>query len=272
MTTNSQTPSLETDCATGEPRLPHGRRRLSRTSRLPTMALAALVLSIGGRVARAGEAASSGVAPTAVERTGAPEKAAQGFSAQSLVAQAEVDLAAGHPGLAILTYRRARLLAPRAPAVTAGLARAQSLAGLPADDASGAMRVAGRLDADEWGWLGMLGLIVAGAGLVALSWGLIRRRGFLALALGGLGMASLGFLSAAEVTPQPNRAVVIAPDTLARIAPFEKAEQAFAVPEGATVTVERIYDHYALIACAEGHGWVPERGVEIILPSIGRRS
>jgi hypothetical protein len=244
----------------------------SRASRQAAIALVALVLSFGGSAARAAEAAPSDVAPITLGRTAVSDGEAQGFSSRSLVAQADADLAAGHPGLAILQYERARLLAPRAPAVTAGLARARSAAGLPTAEASPVVRVARRLDANEWGWIGMAGLILGAASLVALCWGLIRRRRFLALALGSVGIASVGFLSAVEVTPPPNRAVVVAPNAVARIAPFAKADQAFAVPEGAVVTVERTYDHYALVAGAEGHGWVPEGGLEIIVPSTGKRS
>lgn len=272
MTINPQTFPPRRAPVTDEPRRSRDHLRLSTASRRATVALVALVLSVGGQVARAGEAAPPAAAPTAVQGTNASEGAAQGFSARSLVAQAEADLAAGHPGLAILGYERARLLAPRAPIVTAGLARAQSIAGLPSNEASPAVRFTGRLDANEWGWIGMAGLILAGAGLVALFWGLIRRRGFLVLALGGIGIASVGFLSAVEVTPPPNRAVVVAPNAVARIAPFAKADQAFAVPEGAIVTVERTYGNYALIANPEGRGWIPEGGVEIILPAKGKHS
>ena len=147
-----------------------------------------------------------------------------------------------------------------------------SIAGLPPADASVAARVARRLDADEWGWIGIAGLVLAAAGLVAFSWGLIRRRGFLLLALGGVGMASVGLLSAAEVTPPPDRAVVVASDAVARIAPFAKADEAFSVPEGSLVTVERTYGNYTLIAAPEGRGWVAKGGVEIILPATGKRS
>jgi hypothetical protein len=189
-----------------------------------------------------------------------------------LVATAEADLAAGHPGPAIVQYERARLLAPRAPAVAAGLARARSIAGLPPAEASVAARIASRLDANEWGWIGMAGLLLAAAGLGALSWRLMRSRGFLVLVLGGAGMASVGLLSAAEVTPPPDRAVVVAPDAVARIAPFAKADEAFSVPEGSLVTVERTYDNYTLIAAPEGRGWVPKGGVEIILPAAGKHS
>jgi hypothetical protein len=257
---------------TRELRRPRDRPRplggFSRTS----LVLVALVLPIGGRLARAGEAGRPAPAPTAVERTTASTATAEVFSARSLVAQATADLAAGHPGLAILGYERARLLAPRATAVTAGLARAQSIAGLPPADTSPAIRLAMCLDADEWGWIGMAGLILAAASLVALSWGRIRRRALLALACAGAGVAGAGFLSAVAVTPPPTRAVVVLPDSVARIAPFAGAEPAFVATEGAVVTVERTFDHYTLIVSPDGRGWVPEAGVETILPATRKRS
>jgi hypothetical protein len=265
MITNRQTLSSKTDLRLGEIRRPPDRLLPSRGFRRASIALVALVLSVGGQIAHAGEAAAP-AAPTL------SRAAAQNVSAKSLVAQAEADLAAGHPGLAILQYDRAQLLAPRAPAVVAGLTRAQSAAGLPMAEASPVVRVARRLNANEWGWIGMAGLILGAAGLVALSWGLIRRSGFLALVLAGVGIASAGFVSAVEVTPPPNRAIVVAPDTVARIAPFAKADQAFAVPEGTPVTIERTYGKYALIASSEGYGWVPEGGVEIILPATRKGS
>jgi hypothetical protein len=265
MITNRQTLSSKTDLRLGELRRPPDRLRRSRSFSRTSIALVALILSVGGQIAHAGEAAPR-AAPTA------SRAAAQGVSAKSLVAQAEADLAAGHPGLAILQYDRAQLLAPRAPTVTEGLARAQSAAGLPTAGTSPVVRIARRLDANEWGWIGMAGLILGAAGLVALSWGVIRRRGFLALVLAGVGIASVGFVSAVEVTPPPNRAIVVAADAVARIAPFATADQAFAVPEGTAVTIERTYGKYALISSSEGHGWVPEGGVEIILPATGKGS
>jgi hypothetical protein len=187
-----------------------------------------------------------------------------------LVAKATADLAAGHPGLAILGYERARLLAPRATAVTAGLARAQAIAGLPPTETSPVMRLAKWLDGNEWGWIGMVGLVLGAGGLVVLSWSRLRRRAFLALACAGAGLAGVGFLGAEAVTPPSNRAVVVVRDSVARIAPFAGAEPAFVAPEGAVVTVERTFDHYTLIATPDGRGWVPEAGVETILPA-GRK-
>ena len=211
------------------------------------------------------------VAPTATAGTSST-RPTQAYSARALVGQADADLAAGHPGLAIVGYERARLLAPRASSVTAGLARARSIAGLPSTKASLTNRAMTRLAPNEWSWVAMAGLILTGAGAVAVAWGLIRRSAFVATAVAGAAVAGLGILGAVEVTPGPDSAVVVAADTVARIAPFSRADAAFAVPEGSLVTVERTHDHYVLIAGADGRGWVPERGVELILPGTGKRS
>jgi hypothetical protein len=252
---------------------PRSGHRCHRGLRLTSWAVVALVLFGGGQMARArvNEGAPA-VTPIAVENTAFAKPTTPRFSARALVAQAEANLADGHPGQAILEYERARLIAPRAPTVTTGLSRAQSIAGVRSPDPSLATRAMRYLDPDEWGWVAMAGLILAGAGAVAVAWGLIRRRGFMALALTGVIAAGLGILGTVEVTPGPNSAVVVAGDTVARIAPFAKADEAFSVPEGSLVTVERTYGHYVLIAGAEGRGWVPERGVELILPGEGKRS
>ena len=275
MNTTSQTLTSNTALGTGELRRPPDRHRpwggFGRFGR-SSLVLVALVLPIGGQLARAGEAGPPAAAPTAVEGTTASTATAEIFSARALVAKATADLAAGHPGLAILGYERARLLAPRATAVTAGLARAQAIAGLPPTETSPVIRLAMWLDGNEWGWIGMAGLILGAAGLVVLSWTRIRRRASLALACAGAGVAAVGFLAAVAVTPPPSRAVVVVPDSVARIAPFAGAEPAFVAPEGAVVTVERTFDHYSLIVSPHGRGWVPEAGVETILPATRKRS
>jgi hypothetical protein len=278
MITNPQRTHPHADLASTERRRHRERRPNRLASRPAIIALVAIVLSIGGRFALAGTAdvdsiprdvAPAAVGPIDLAKARASKAAAHGFSARVLVSQAEADLAAGHPGLAILQYERARLLAPRAPAIAVGLARARAIASLPSAEPTLARRVAQLLGADEWGWIGMAGLILAAAGVVAFSWDLIRRRGFVALAVVGAGIASAGFLTAIQVTPPPTRAVVVVPDEVARIAPFAQADQAFAVPEGAVVTVERTYQDYALVGGSEGRGWIPSKGLEIILPAPG---
>jgi hypothetical protein len=117
----------------------------------------------------------------------------------------------------------------------------------------------------------MSGLILAAMAVVAAAWGLLRRRGLLVL-VSAAGVATLGLLAAQEVSPSPNRAVVVSSDVIARIAPFANADEAFAAPEGSEVSVERTHDSYTLIATPDGRGWVPSASVETILPPAMHRS
>ena len=248
--------------------------------RRPAMAalIAALVL-VGGRVANADSGHSAPGLRDAASVAGsagpvkaeAPNAGAGGFSARALAWQAQAELAAGHPGRAILHYERARFIAPRAPAVAAGLARARAAAGVSAVGAGVVGRVARRLGADEWGRVAIAGLLLTSVAFVTFAWELVRRRGFLALALAGVGAASIGTLGARLVAPPANLAVVVAPGARALIAPFDRADPAFVAPEGALVTVERTHGDYALVAGPEGQGWVPRAGIETILPA-GRGS
>jgi hypothetical protein len=193
--------------------------------------------------------------------------AAQGYSARALVAAAENDLAAAHPGRAIVGYERARLLVPRSRAVTAGLARARAAANLPVVEAPASLRAARLLSAGEWGWVAIAGLTASAGALTALAWGLLRRRRSIAMSLAGLGIAALAMLGSWDVTPSPGQAIIVAAEATARIAPFAAAEPAFGLSEGAPVTIVRTYGDHALIAVPEGRGWVPRAVVETILPA-----
>src|SRR6185436_6280980 len=112
-------------------RCPRGISRVA--SALSAAALLMLVSSAGGDAASAGPPVGSG------------------DSARDLVAKADAELAGGHPGSAIVQLERARLLAPRAPAIAAGLAQARAAAGLPASpNPNRIVQAAERLSPDEW--------------------------------------------------------------------------------------------------------------------------
>ena len=197
--------------------------------------------------------------------------APSGYSARALAAQAESDLAAGHPGSAILGFERARLLAPRSPAISTGLERARTTAALPPVTVTGWQRLERHLSPNEWTWIGLIGLASAAVGLVALAWGVIGRAGLAALLAAGLVLSSVGFVAAVDQSPSPGRAIVVTPDLVARIAPFAEADPAFSAPEGSAVTIERAHGDYLLVAGPEGQGWIPSRGVKTILPAAERR-
>ncbi len=209
--------------------------------------------------------------PTSLGAGAPAAPATAGYSARALARQAESELAAGHPGPAVLHFERALLLAPRARAVADGLARARAVAGLPAETPALWRRLEHRLAANEWAWIGMVGLVSLAIGLVALAWGMFGRAGRATLLSGGAVLAAVGFVAAAQVAPPARRAIVVAPDVVARIAPFGGADSAFSAAEGSIVTVERVYGDYDLVAGPEGQGWVPRRAVDTILPAGQRR-
>lgn len=225
----------------------HSRSR-SISSRSAVVVLATLTAFGGGIAFAAGTGATT-----------------SSYSARTLVSEAEADLAAGHPGRAILRYERAELAAPRSPAVSAGLARARAAANLPPIRQSMAVRALRMASADVWAWVGMSGLIVLAMAVVALAWGLVRKRGFLALAAAG-GVAALGLVAARGVSTPIDRAIVVGTDVVARIAPFTTADEAFAAREGSEVSVVSRHGGYTLISTPEGRAWVLNEAVETILP------
>jgi hypothetical protein len=194
------------------------------------------------------------------------------YSLRALVSEADADLAAGHPGRAMVQLERARLLAPRSPIVATGMARVQAAANLPAADPGRVTRALQRLSANEWGWVALTSLALSAAGLVLVAWTVGRRRRFVMLVLAGAAAATFGLLAAWRVTPPASRAVVIATEATARIAPFAASEVAFSVPEGTVVTIERTHGDYALIAGRDGRAWVPRASVETILSAPDPRS
>ena len=100
----------------------------------------------------------------------------------------------------------------------------------------------------------------------------IRRRGLLALACAGVGLAGRRLSGRGEVTPPPTGRSSSRPTRSPGSPHSPRPSRRSLAPEGAVVTVERTHDHYALIAGPEGRGWVPEGGVEIILPATAKRS
>lgn len=194
--------------------------------------------------------------------------AATGFSARALATQAESALAAGHPGQARLDWERARLLAPRSPAVAAGLEKARAAGGVIEQPPVAWRRLASHLTSNEWAWIGVGGLACAAAALMAFGWGLARTARWAGLAGGGV-VAALGLAMAIATAPPPDRAVVVTPASMARIAPFAQADAAFPVAEGAVVSVGRQHGDYTLITGPAGEGWVPSSAVETVVPHSG---
>ncbi len=170
--------------------------------------------------------------------------------AEAFVRRAEAHAAAGEEGEAQLAWERARLLAPRDGRVRA----ATGEAGPP---------VLRELSPDEWTLLALGFGGVAAVGLLAAAWGARRRLPRVMLVAGGLASAA-SLVAAAAVAPSPDAAVVLQP-AVARIAPFERADEAFAAREGSVVELEQEHGEWVRVSAPGGSGWLPKSAVERIV-------
>jgi hypothetical protein len=74
---------------------------------------------------------------------------------------------AGQPGLAVLNYERARLLAPNDPDIEANLRHVRDAAHLPSETKSVFARTATAVSPAVASWLGVVGVLVLGASVLA---------------------------------------------------------------------------------------------------------
>ncbi len=185
-------------------------------------------------------------------------------SVAALVQQAQADLAA-HPGRAVLDYERARLLAPRAPEIRDGLARAQAAVGLPATRAGLLESAVERLSPDEWSRIALAALALAAVAATGAAWR-ARRRWTVPTAVAGLILGLAAGNAAWRTAPQRTEAIVVGANTVARIAPFASAEEAFVAPEGSRVAIGRIHEGFVRFRSERREGWIPSSAVEPIIP------
>ena len=191
-----------------------------------------------------------------------------GQSPALLFNYANAEFKAGHPGKAIAAYRRAALLAPRDAEVRANLAfvRGQVQGGTLRE--SRWQNWLGQLTLNEWTWLTTaafwLTLILLAVKQIrpALAAKLKKAIAFSAV-LAVLSGAALGVQAAQHFSRQT--AVVIAPEVTARSGPFDEAQSAFTVRDGAELAVLDRHGDWLQVTDGEGKiGWLQTKHVETL--------
>jgi len=185
------------------------------------------------------------------------ESAPAGFSAAGLYNLANSYARAGKPGMAVLNYERARLLAPNDPDIEANLNYVREASRLPSEAAAPTVAA----------WIGLLGLLIAGTSLLAgrLSsrhrW--LRRAG----AAVGLGMVGLTLGNGVVLWPKLHEAVVISAGTEVRVAPVPMGDAVFVLPEAETVGMTAEHEGFVLIRTRAGRtGWVSRASLAPVVP------
>src|SRR6202021_2359674 len=173
----------------------------------------------------------------------------------------------GKPGMAILNYERASLLSPNDPDVQANLRYVRASAHLPAEGPDRFARVAGIATPFWVSWIGVLGLMIVGASVIAAQLSLRHRLVRGAAALLGVSMLGLTLCNALALWPRLHQGVVIAAATPVRVSPVPMGDPLFTLPEGEKVKITAEHEGFALIETRAGRaGWIANSNFAPIVP------
>jgi hypothetical protein len=229
--------------------------------RAPKIAIMILGLTLwcGDAVAHA--------SPTAPLQFQPPASARTRYSADGLYNLANSYARAGQPGLAVLNYKRAALLAPGDADINANLEYVRASAHVPVEPRSRFARIVQALRPTLAAWLGVLGMALVGAALIA------RKIAPRFRWTRGCGMAlgtTLIFLTGSNamlLSPRMHEAVVLINQTPARVSPVPMGDATFVLSEAETVTITAEHEDFVLIHTHGGlSGWVARVNLGTVVP------
>jgi hypothetical protein len=194
------------------------------------------------------------------------------YSADGLYNLANSYAQAGKPGLAVLSYERAALLAPDDPDINANLAYVRTTAHVFVKPRDRVTRLALAASPTSAAWLGVLGIALVGMGLVARK---VARR-FLWIPSGaillGVALIALTVSSATLLWPRMHEAIVLVDQTPARVSPVPMADTAFVLREADSVTMTAMHEDFILIRTDGGlSGWVARANLGAVVPPVGNQ-
>ena len=190
-----------------------------------------------------------------------------GYSAACLYNLGNSYARAGKPGMAILNYERASLLSPGDPDVQANLQFVRASAHLPAESPGRFDRIASIASPFWMAWAGVLGLILAGASLIAAQLSSRHRLARGVASLLGIALIGLTLGDGLALWPRLHQGVVIAAATPVRVSPVPMGDPLFSLPEGEKVRIKAEHDGFALIETSAGRaGWIADSNVAQIVP------
>lgn len=195
-----------------------------------------------------------------------------GYSAAALYNAANAYARAGKPGMAVLNYERASLLAPNDPDIEANLRFVREPLRLPSESRNALARAVTLAGPATIAWNGVIGMLIVGMSLLAGQidrrhrWGryrLIRR------AASAVGMAMIGLTVAngLVVWPKLHEAVVIADKTAVRVSPAPMGDPLFLLSEAETVRITAEHEGFVLVQTREGRtGWAAHASLAPVVP------
>jgi hypothetical protein len=189
------------------------------------------------------------------------------YSADGLYNLANSYARAGKPGLAVLNYERAALLAPDDADINANLEYVRASAHVPLEPRARFAQIVQAASPALAAWIGVLGIALAGTGLLARK---VARR-FQWLGAGGilLGVAliALTVSNAMLLWPRIHEAVILVNQTPARVTPVPMGDTTFVLREAETVTMTAQHEDFVLVRTRSGlSGWVARANLGTVIP------
>jgi hypothetical protein len=189
------------------------------------------------------------------------------YSADSLYNLANAYARAGKPGLAVLNYERAALLAPGDADIAANLEYVRASVHVPAAPRGRPSRIVLAASPTQAAWIFVVGIALLGSGLLAGKLSLRLRRPGILGALSGIACIALAISHAMLLWPRLHAAVVLVDRTPARVAPVPMGDTAFLLSEADTVTVTATHEDFVLIRTGGGSsGWVSRASLGAVVP------
>jgi hypothetical protein len=189
------------------------------------------------------------------------------YSADGLYNLANSYARAGKPGLAVLNYERAALLAPDDPDINANLDHVRAAAHVASRPRGRLARIVQTVNPTYSAWAGVVGIILVGFGMVArrvaarFPW--VRISGIFT----GVALIALSASNAMLLWPRMHEAVVLINQAPARVSPVPMGDTAFVLPEAETVTIVAEHEDFALIRTRGGvSGWVARANLGAVVP------
>jgi hypothetical protein len=173
----------------------------------------------------------------------------------------------GKPGMAVLNYKRARLLSPNDPDIEANLRQVRATSHLPPESRSTFDRVVRIASPFALSWVGLVGLVIVGAG--ALAGQLSSRYRWLrrAAMLCGIAMMSLVVCNGIVLWPALHEGVVISGSAPVRVSPVPMGDSLFVLPEAEIVKISAEHEGFLLIQTTAGRtGWVSRANLAPVVP------
>lgn len=189
------------------------------------------------------------------------------YSADALYNLANAYARDGKPGLAVLNYERAALLAPGDVDINANLQFVRAAAHVPALPRNRLERIVQTVTPTLAAWMAVLGIALVGAGLLAARVAPRLGRTPVGIILLGTALIAVTLCHAMLLWPRMHEAVVLINQTPARVTPVPMGDTAFELPEAETVTMTAQHEDFILIRTHGGQsGWVAAASLGAVVP------